>query len=174
MLQKSLLGALGLLACAPLLAQSVLGKTEEVRGLVTVSQGSRLATAAVGSPVIDGSRYVTSTGSSVTLKLDNGCVLRMKSSQSLLIDGQKSCDELIALLNTSSDALVAALPAGGIHPAIGAGIVAGLGIAALSNGGSTKAGGSTPGGLNPGGGGSIPGGGGSIPGGGGNLPISIE
>lgn len=124
----------GLLAAAPAFAQpgDVLGKTSEVLGLVTVSNGAVLTNATAGSPIVDGSRYVTTSGSSATLTLDNGCVLRMQPNQSITITSTQTCDEMLALLETSSRNLLAmATPSAGgtgMTALLGLGALAGLGL----------------------------------------------
>lgn len=136
--------AAGLLACVPVLAQNVLGTTTEVNGLVTVSSGMNLATATQGMPVVDGARYVTSSGSFATLKLNNGCVLRMKPNQSITVDGQKTCEQLLALLETSRDSMVAmqAGTAGGFNPLVGMAVLGGAALVQSASSGSSNSGGS--------------------------------
>ena len=94
---------LSLLCCVAVaglaLAQpgKVIGTSVDVKGLVTVSNGSEVSGVADGHPVIDGTRYVTSSIGSVTLKFEN-CEIRLKPNQSLVIDERKICEPLIAAI----------------------------------------------------------------------------
>jgi hypothetical protein len=133
MLSKPLfsLGA-GLLACAAL-AQTTIGTTVEVKGLVTVSDGSTMANAVAGSPIIDGSRYITGSSGTATLRLSNDCVLKLRPNQSITIDGQKTCDELLAFLDSGRGTLAGlqASAAGAgvtVDPWVALGTIASLGL----------------------------------------------
>jgi hypothetical protein len=86
------LAAAGLALAEP---GKVVGTSVDVKGLVTVSNGSEVSGVADGHPIIDGTRYVTSSIGSVTLKFEN-CEIRLKPSQSLVIDERRICDALIA------------------------------------------------------------------------------
>lgn len=171
MLKKLMPAAvLGLAVTTPF-AQSILGATAEVQGLVTVSTASGMNTAVTGSPVVDGSRWVTSSGSFATLRLTSGCILRMRPNQSITVAADKSCDELLALLEVTRDGTAlagvaspgAAAGVGGAIAALGAGVV----VTLVSDAARNRP--STPGGGNGGGGGGNVGGGG-----GGNIPISAQ
>jgi hypothetical protein len=136
-------------------AQGVLGTATEVQGLVTVSTGSSMNTAVVGAPIMDGSQFMTSTGSFATLKLANGCELRMKPNQSITIGARQTCDELLALLETTSRQGLFAVHAGAaFSPAAGLAILGSAGYIL------DRAIGRRPSTVTPGGGGVIPGGGG--------------
>ena len=46
--------------------------------------------------VVDGSRFVTSSNGTVTLKFDDGCEVKLEPNQSLVVDKSKACAALIA------------------------------------------------------------------------------
>jgi len=86
------LAAAGLALAQP---GKVVGTSIDVKGLVTVSNGSEVSGVADGHPILNGTRYVTSSIGSVTLKFEN-CEVRLKPGQSLVIDERRICDGLIA------------------------------------------------------------------------------
>lgn len=79
-------------------APQIVGATVEVQGLVTVSDGTSISNVRSNDPVIDHSRYVTSSTGSITLKYRENCEVRLKPNEALTVDGTKNCDELIALI----------------------------------------------------------------------------
>jgi hypothetical protein len=91
--------------------QVVIGTATEVQGLVTISQGSTLSAASAGSKIVESAQIVTGSGSSATLKLNSGCELHLRPNQSLVVTNQKTCDELIALLQEPGRAMAAVPPA---------------------------------------------------------------
>jgi hypothetical protein len=111
-----------------------LGAVGEVEGLVTVSDGSTIANVVKDSPVIEGTRYVTSSSGSAVLEMDNGCKIDLKPSQSLVVDGAKNCPALIAAIESlsNSNAVFVALS----NPAIALGTLASAAlISTARNGG---------------------------------------
>lgn len=106
---------------------NVIGKVTEVEGIVTVTDGVTGGTAKVGNPITQGSRYVASSNGSATLKLDNGCTIKLKPSQAVTVR-EEPCHILLASVQSVGGAAVAAsLTGGGGSAAVGAGAVAGLG-----------------------------------------------
>lgn len=102
-LVTGLVGASSVLAqtrapVAPAAPTQVVGATVEVQGLVTVSDGTSISNVRSNDPVIDRTRYVTSSTGSITLKYREDCEVRLKPNQALTVDGTKNCDELIALI----------------------------------------------------------------------------
>jgi hypothetical protein len=85
-------------ASAPAPAQ--LGTVDEVKGLVTVSDGTSIGNVVNGNPVIDGSRFVTSSSGSALLRMSHGCDIRLKPSQSLTVKSALNCEALIAAIET--------------------------------------------------------------------------
>jgi hypothetical protein len=137
-----------------------IGKVAEVEGVVTVSNGVTVATAVLGSPVIEGTRYVTAASGSTLLRMDRGCDIRLKPNESLLIDGNRDCAALLALVQPVGANLAAVVIPGAALPAA-AGTAGSTGVAAgvLGAGGALAAGliaGNSGGSAAPGGGGGIP------------------
>lgn len=138
----ALFAAFAVSACAiaqtqtqtPAPAPAQLGVIEKVQGLVTVSDGTSIGNAVNGAPVIDGNRFVTSSSGSATLKMDNGCNIVLKPSQSLTLDGKQNCDQMLAAVQSLGDnngvfALLA-------NPLVGLGTLASAAlIATARNGG---------------------------------------
>lgn len=186
---KTLLAMGSIVFAGGLHAQAVprpaLGKTAEVQGLVTVSDGTGVTRVLTNNSVIDRSRYVTSSSGTVTLKFNNGCTLTLKPNQTLAIEAEKNCDDLVASIQTLGNPGGAAfMGSGGAGSTWGTLVIGGAGLVLLRDpgrgpaltgpgGGSTPGGGGTTpgdGGTTPGGGGTTPGGGGTTPGGGGTTP----
>lgn len=105
---------LTLACCAPFVAggqNGSVGRTAEVQGLVTVSEGNIVRTARNGAVVLDGSRVVTSSNGTVRIRLDNGCELVLTHNQSVIIDYTQDCPALIAMIQTLDGPSFAFLPA---------------------------------------------------------------
>ena len=103
--------------------QSVIGKVTELAGVVTVTDGVRGGTATLGSPVVDGSRYVTSSNGRVTLRLDNGCDIKLEPNQAVTVR-ERPCAALIASIQSVGVAAVLATSTGGSAAAGALGVVA--------------------------------------------------
>jgi hypothetical protein len=119
---------------APAPAPAQLGTVENVQGLVTVSDGTSIGNVVKGGPVMDGSRFVTSSSGSATLKLDNGCIVALKPSQSLTFQGKQNCDQTLAAIQSlgGNNGVFAALA----NPLVGLGTLASAAlIATVRNGG---------------------------------------
>ncbi len=153
----------------------VIGKTAKVQGLVTVSTGTQVGMVAADHPIVEGSRYVTSSSGSVTLRLDNDCDVTLRPNQSLTVDRSRNCAELWAAVQTLGGQPGAVVVAGG-NPLLGFGTVIGVALLAADGrgprpptGGDSGNGGNGGNGGNNGGGPGVPGGGGGgLP----NFPIS--
>jgi hypothetical protein len=137
------------LAQTPPATPHVLGKAIDVQGLVTVSNGTQISGVTDGSPVIDLTRYVTSSTGFVTLKFEH-CEVKLKPNEAVTVDERKICDGMIAAIETLPGGALA-----GTGPGFG---LAAVGIILIRGGGSTNGGnnGGTPGGNNGGAGGDIP------------------
>lgn len=168
---KQLFTATVLCAGVATFAQSqpqAIGKVAEVEGVVTVSNGVTVATAVLGSPVVEGTRYVTAASGSTLLRMDRGCDIRLKPNESLLIDGNRDCAALLALVQPVGANLAAvvipgtALPGaagtagstGAAAGALGAGAVLAVILNTGNSGGGAGGGGGVP--VPPGGGSGIP------------------
>lgn len=133
MLKIGLIVLVSLLVAATVSAQpadKVLGQALEVKGLVTVSNGVEVSGVLDGSPVVNGTRYVTSSIGSVTLKFDH-CEVRLKPSQSVVVDERRICDGMIAAI----ESLQAPVPV--LRDPLIAGSIVGAGILVVRGGGQT-------------------------------------
>ena len=133
MLNKSLtlLGALALSAAA--IAQANLGTVSNTQGLVTMSDGTTFATATAGSPVTDGMRFLTSTGGTVTLQLQNGCTINLQANQALTVQQSMSCAQLNAAIVNVVPAGGGTFAGGGLPGTTLAALGMGVGILAIQN-----------------------------------------
>lgn len=115
MLKKSMTVLACALLCGAVLAQqpALIGKSAEVKGLVTVSDGSTVRSVLDGSPVVDGTRYVTSSNGSVLLRMDNGCDVRLQPNQALVVRDKDDCPALWAAIQNVGDRAVAGYLGGG-------------------------------------------------------------
>lgn len=147
MLKQSFPLVAGLIFFGAVLAQVIaVGTTTDVRGLVTVSEGTTMHSSLTGNPVINGSRFVTSSTGYVTLKFENGCEVKLKPNQSLTVDRERNCAALWASIESVAGPVGAfALGAGALPlPAGTNGVLIGLGVLAgaallLDSGGGTAA-----------------------------------
>jgi hypothetical protein len=118
MLHKPLLLLGTLLVSGAVVGQSTLapaptiGSATKVQGLVTVSDGKSIASVVDGSRFVEGSRIVTSSSGSVTVKTDKGCDIRLDPNQSITLHGRRSCEALIASIQSLPGELVAPAGAG--------------------------------------------------------------
>lgn len=127
-------------------APAILGKVVEVKGVVTISDGVTVGTVVPGTVFRKGNQFVTASSGEAWLKFDKGCDIRLKPNESLLIDDDRSCAALIALIQpVGGNVAVAGVGGAGL----GAGLVgAGALLAAgLSAGGGGTAGGGQGGGI---------------------------
>lgn len=102
MLKTSLPLVLCLLVAAAASAQTaekILGRTVDVKGLVTVSNGVEVSGVLEGSAIVNGTRYVTSSIGFVTLKFEH-CEVRLRPSQSVVVDERRICDGMIAAIES--------------------------------------------------------------------------
>ena len=147
-MMKKCLSGLGVVVLSGLVvAQSIIGSISEVKGLVTVSDAATVSNVVLNAPVIDGTRYVTSSTGYVTLKLDRNCDVHLKPNQSLVVDQNLSCPALIALIQSTQDAAMAVLFGGGISNNTALQLIGTMTILALLGDGSS---GTVPGVPGPG------------------------
>src|SRR3954471_6833539 len=130
---KKLFVALSSLAAAAAMAQS-LGTVSNVQGIVTATQGATGTAVAPGSAIINGTRFVTTSTGSVTLALNNGCVLTLQPGQAVTVLQSMTCQQLTAAVQAVPVAPNAAIAAaGGATPAIVTGFVIAVGLGALQD-----------------------------------------
>ena len=141
-IKLSLLGVL--LLSSAVLAQGsamptqpkVLGKTVNVEGLVTVSDGVSVASVLNDLPVSDGERYVTSSTGKVTLRFEN-CEVKLEPNQAVTVDERKICEGMILAIDTLPGGAAGA--GGGFNPGLGLAILIGAAVLSGGNGSSSNA-----------------------------------
>lgn len=128
----------------------IVGATAQVEGLVTVSIGSTVANVSNESPILDGSRFVTSSSGRATLRFKDGCIVNLGPNQTFDVDSSTDCSKRIAAVKFI-DVNVAGT--GLLSDGRGAGFAAVLlfaaGAAAASASGGSSGGGGPVGGVLP-------------------------
>jgi len=101
--------AVALFACAgaafaqPAPTIELLGAVKEVRGVVTMSLGSQVATVQPETPVFDGARFVAGSSGDAQFKLENGCTFNLKPNEYVTIDGAMNCQQQIAAIQSATN-----------------------------------------------------------------------
>ena len=72
-------------------SSKVLGKIQEVRGLVTVISGTQLINAVSGAPLVRGTRIASASSGGATFVYDNGCHIILKANESYLVEEDCDC-----------------------------------------------------------------------------------
>ena len=140
---KHLLLVLAAVGAAPAFAQA-LGTVTSVSGVATVTTGTSGTAVTVGAPIVSGSRVVTTSNSSVTLTLNNGCVVTVPPSSGVTVLSTQTCDQLragvvpvtttVQTTTTTTRVPVAIGPFGGNTAGIAA-LLLGTGLLAAAGGG---------------------------------------
>ncbi len=122
---KKVLMTVGL-ACVSIavFAQSI-GTISNVTGTVTVNDGTRVVNATAGSPISNGARIVTTSTSTATLRLANGCVVDLKPGQAVTVLSSTSCSDLLATVQNT----VPAAGASTSNPGFGDFVIGATGVA---------------------------------------------
>lgn len=124
MVSKKLLALSAVFFSAAVWAQSI-GTVGSVSGVVTINDGTRVLSAAPGSPIPDGARIVTTSSGSAVLQLANGCVIDLKPNQAVTVLRGSSCGDLAAAVRPTGAAQAAA---GGSNFGVGDAFIVGTGI----------------------------------------------
>jgi hypothetical protein len=95
MINRNLLALAAALALAPAFGQT-LGTVTSVDGEATVITSTGGAALVAGSPVVNGSRIVTTSASSVTLSLNSGCIVNVPPAHAVTVMSNLTCRELQA------------------------------------------------------------------------------
>jgi hypothetical protein len=77
-----------------------LGAVKEVKGVVTMSLGSQVATVQPETPVFDGARFVAGSSGDALIKFENGCELHLKPNEWVTIDRELDCPKQIAAIQS--------------------------------------------------------------------------
>lgn len=91
---ERLLLATAVLAGASASAQAPLGTVSNVQGVVTATLGATQVTVAPGTAIQNGMRFVTTSGGSVTLRLNNGCTVTVPPAHGVTVIQAMSCQQL--------------------------------------------------------------------------------
>jgi hypothetical protein len=126
MAMKKLLAALSTIACASVLAQGAVGTVTNVQGVVTATTGTTGATVAAGAAFANGTRFVTTSSGSVTLRTNSGCTVTVPANSAVTVLQSMTCQELAAAVRPV--VVTAAGPGFGPNPAFFNGIIAAGGI----------------------------------------------
>lgn len=97
------LAACCMLAQAQTPEPTPVGTVAEVRGLVTMSFGSSVATVLPNTPVFDGARFVASSSGEAELKFKNGCEIKLKPNEWISVDSAQNCDQMLAAVHTLTE-----------------------------------------------------------------------
>ncbi len=112
----SLLAAFMACIAGPLFAQSEPGiaKLSDVHGNVLVSRDTGLAAGSNATRVMDGMRVITTSHSGVVIEYDSGCRVELKENQRTLVQRDKPCDALLALVESLGEPSIAVAAAPGL------------------------------------------------------------
>lgn len=77
-------------------AQTPLGTVVNVNGVATMTHGATGATVAPGTVIQNGMRFVTTSGSSVTLRLNSGCTVTVPPAHGVTVLQSMTCQQLTA------------------------------------------------------------------------------
>jgi hypothetical protein len=93
---KKLSVALSTFACVSAMAQATLGTVTNVQGVVTATQGASATTVTAGQAIANGTRFVTTSGGTLTLRLNTGCTVTLQPGQAVTVLQSMSCQQLAA------------------------------------------------------------------------------
>lgn len=134
---RNTLFAIAALAALPALAQTI-GTVTTVNGVATVTTGSSGAAIAPGAVIMHGSRVVTTSTGSVTLRLNNGCTVTVPPGHGVTVLSTQTCEQLTQAIRpvtttVTTSTTTAMVPAGNVFAnsgavPIGAGLLFGAGL----------------------------------------------
>src|SRR3712207_4600968 len=93
---KKLLLVAATLTASTTFAQTSIGSVVNVNGVVTATQGTTGVTVAPGTAIQNGTRFVTTSNGSVTLRLNNGCQVTVPANHGVTVLQTMSCQQLTA------------------------------------------------------------------------------
>lgn len=118
MIRTSLILILAALAGTAVHAQA-LGSVVSVNGIATVTTGSSGVAVTTGTPVFPGSRVITTSNATVTVRLNNGCTVTVPPGHAVTVLSSVSCGALQAAVQpvttattTSTASVVSTVPVG--------------------------------------------------------------
>jgi hypothetical protein len=102
MTSKKLLLAAFALAAGSALAQAPLGTVVNVNGIATVTTGTSGTAIVTGAPIVHGSRVITTSNGSVTVRLNNGCTINVPPGHAVTILSNLTCQQLVAAVQPTT------------------------------------------------------------------------
>lgn len=93
---KKLLLALTAFVGAAAYAQAPLGTVVNVQGVATATQGATGMTVTQGMPVQNGMRFITTSNSTMTLRLNSGCTVTVPGGHGVTVLQTMTCQQLTA------------------------------------------------------------------------------
>ncbi|MBC5785697.1 hypothetical protein H8N03_22335 [Ramlibacter sp. USB13] len=132
----TLLALLAAFAAAPAFAQAI-GTVSSVNGVATVVTGGTATAVTKGMPLLHGSRILTTSSSSTTVQMNDGCTLTVPPGHAVTILSTLTCKQLQAALQplTPSGPSTAVMGQGqGGNPPIGLGVNAPVAVWAAAMG----------------------------------------
>jgi len=114
---KSALVALAACLAGPICAQQAeqgIARLTDVRGNVLVSRDTGLAAGANATRLVDGVRVITTSHSGVVIEYDNGCRVELKENQRTVVQRDRPCEALLALVESLGEPSIAVAAAPGL------------------------------------------------------------
>lgn len=93
---KKLLLALTTAVSAAAYAQAPLGTVINVQGVATATQGATGMTVTQGMPVQNGMRFITTSNSTMTVRLNSGCTVTVPGGHGVTVLQTMTCQQLTA------------------------------------------------------------------------------
>lgn len=92
---RAVMIAFAALAAAPAFAQS-LGSVSSVTGVATMTTNTGGTAVVAGAPVVNGARIVTTSTSTVTVSLNNGCKVSVPPAHGVTFSSTMNCQQAMA------------------------------------------------------------------------------
>lgn len=93
---KKLLFALTAFVGAAAFAQAPLGTVTNVQGVVTATQGATGSVVSPGFVVQNGTRFISSSNATMTLRLNSGCTVTVPAGHGVTVLQTMTCQQLTA------------------------------------------------------------------------------
>jgi hypothetical protein len=120
MTSKKLLLAAFALAAGSALAQAPLGTVVNVNGIATVTTGTSGTAIVTGAPIVHGSRVITTSNGSVTVRLNNGCTINVPPGHAVTILSNLTCQQLVAAVQPTATTVTTTTVPVAVSPTFGA------------------------------------------------------
>ena len=128
--KKLVSAGLGLLA-ATALAQAVLGSVISVNGVATITTGTSGTVITRGTPILEGSRIISTRAGVVIFRLATGCTVHVPPGHGVTVRSNLSCRQLEASVEPVTLAVTTTTP-GTVQAGAGSGATRGAAIAAFT------------------------------------------